>query len=145
MRLWSIHPKYLDSKGLVALWREALLAKKVLQQQTTGYKKHPQLERFKNHPSPISYINAYLKEIYNESKKRNFNFDQSKIGRIYNDFRMTVTSEQIYYEFKLLLKKLKERDPVRYQKQKDMKMICTHPIFIETPGSIETWEKIKAL
>lgn len=31
MRLWTLHPKYLDTKGLVALWREALLAQKVLQ------------------------------------------------------------------------------------------------------------------
>lgn len=23
MRLWSSHPKYLDAKGIVALWREA--------------------------------------------------------------------------------------------------------------------------
>jgi carboxyl-terminal processing protease len=29
MRLWSLHPKYLDAQGLVALWREALLAKAV--------------------------------------------------------------------------------------------------------------------
>ncbi|MDI3502728.1 MAG: hypothetical protein PWR13_285 [Archaeoglobi archaeon] len=28
MRLWSIHSKYLDAKGLVAVWREGLLAKK---------------------------------------------------------------------------------------------------------------------
>ncbi|HEU5178767.1 MAG TPA: pyrimidine dimer DNA glycosylase/endonuclease V, partial [Burkholderiales bacterium] len=30
MRLWSLHPKYLDARGLVALWREALLAQAVL-------------------------------------------------------------------------------------------------------------------
>jgi len=30
MRLWSLHPRYLDAKGLVALWREGLLAQKVL-------------------------------------------------------------------------------------------------------------------
>jgi len=30
MRLWTIHPKYLDRQGLLALWREALLAQKVL-------------------------------------------------------------------------------------------------------------------
>jgi hypothetical protein len=41
MRLWSIHPEYLDAKGLVALWREALLAQNVLQCNTKGYKKHP--------------------------------------------------------------------------------------------------------
>lgn len=31
MRLWSLHPSYLDAVGLVALWREGLLARKVLQ------------------------------------------------------------------------------------------------------------------
>jgi len=43
MRIWSLHPKYLDSKGMVALWREALLAKQVLLNKTKGYKNHPQL------------------------------------------------------------------------------------------------------
>jgi hypothetical protein len=26
MRIWTVHPRYLDPKGLVAAWREALLA-----------------------------------------------------------------------------------------------------------------------
>lgn len=43
MRLWSLHPQYLDAKGLVALWREGLLAQAVLAGQTRGYKRHPQL------------------------------------------------------------------------------------------------------
>ncbi len=46
MRLWLIPPKYLDCKGLVALWREGFLAKKVLSNQTRGYKNYPQLLRF---------------------------------------------------------------------------------------------------
>ena len=37
MRLWTLHPKYLDPQGLVALWREALLARAVLQGKTRGY------------------------------------------------------------------------------------------------------------
>lgn len=64
MRLWSIHPKYLDAKGLVALWREALLAQNVLLGNTKGYKNHPQLIRFKNHTDSISAIGFYLHEIY---------------------------------------------------------------------------------
>lgn len=37
MRLWSIHPRYLDTKGLVALWRETLLlAQAVLFGNTKG-------------------------------------------------------------------------------------------------------------
>jgi hypothetical protein len=30
MRLWSLHPSLLDRMGLLALWREGLLAQKVL-------------------------------------------------------------------------------------------------------------------
>lgn len=142
MRLWSIHPKYLDSKGLVALWREALLAKKVLQNKTTGYKNHPQLERFKNTNDPISYLNNYLKEIHNESIKRDYCFDSSKIGINKKLKKIPITSDQIQYEFKHLLKKLKERDAIRYNNLKDYENIELFPDFKEIPGTIETWEKV---
>ena len=36
MRLWSVHPQHLDVRGLVALWREGLLARKVLLGETNG-------------------------------------------------------------------------------------------------------------
>jgi hypothetical protein len=38
---------YLDGRGLVALWREALLAQAVLRGRTRGYR-HPQLARFRS-------------------------------------------------------------------------------------------------
>jgi hypothetical protein len=60
MRLWSLHPKYLDAKGLVALWREALLAQAVLRGNTRGYQNHPQLLRFRQQSSPLSAIASYL-------------------------------------------------------------------------------------
>ncbi len=56
MRLWSIHPMYLDSKGLVALWREALLAQNVLLEKTKGYKNHPQLIRFRASKNALGAI-----------------------------------------------------------------------------------------
>ena len=37
IRIWTLHPKYLDAKGLVAVWREALLAKHVLENKAKGY------------------------------------------------------------------------------------------------------------
>nr|WP_243687290.1 pyrimidine dimer DNA glycosylase/endonuclease V [Methanobacterium formicicum] len=55
MRLWSLHPKYLDVKGLVALWREGLLARAVLKGKTKGYTNHPQLIRFKNQKKSGSF------------------------------------------------------------------------------------------
>jgi len=62
MRIWSVHPKYLDAKGIVALWRETLLAKNVLEGNTKGYKNHPQLTRFKAIEKPLEAINQYLAE-----------------------------------------------------------------------------------
>lgn len=143
MRLWSIHPKYLDSKGLVALWREALLAKKVLQNKTKGYKNHPQLERFKKQSSPITFIDTYLKTIYDEAKKRNFNFDKSKMGNKFENKKISVTSGQIEYEFKHLLQKLKERDTVKFNKYKYINKIEVNPLVQRIPGNIEDWEKLK--
>ena len=67
MRLWSLHPSYLDSSGLVALWREGLLARKVLSGQTKGYIHHPQLQRFRETPHPLQTLDAYLKAVHDES------------------------------------------------------------------------------
>ena len=67
MRLWSLHPRYLDRAGLVALWREALLAQAVLRGATRGYRRHPQLVRFRSHPDPEGAIAAYLEGICREA------------------------------------------------------------------------------
>ena len=77
MRLWSIHPKYLDAKGLVALWREGLLAQNVLLGNTKGYKNHPQLIRFKNSENPYGAIAEYLRYVVNEADNRGYNFNRS--------------------------------------------------------------------
>lgn len=143
MRIWSIHPKYLDKLGLIACWRETLLAKHVLLGLTNGYKNHPQLFRFKNTNSPINYINAYLKEIYNEATNRGYNFDINKIGEIKNDLKkIEITSGQIKYEFEHLLKKLKIRDVEKYNRIKNTKRIESVSLFKIIAGEIEPWEKI---
>lgn len=142
MRLWSIHPKYLDSKGLVALWRESLLAKNVLLGNTNGYKNHPQLERFKSLKDPFLGINTYLNGVYEESLKRGYVFDESKIGETDNSVRIFVTNGQIKYEFDHLLGKLESRDKDRYEKYKKEQEIGTHPMFDVRQGGIEQWEKV---
>ncbi|HEY5592787.1 MAG TPA: pyrimidine dimer DNA glycosylase/endonuclease V [Paludibacter sp.] len=106
MRIWSLHPKYLDSKGLVALWRETLLAKHVLEGKTKGYKNHPQLNRFKKAKYPLDLINHYLSEVYHEAINRNFNFDKQKINWRFRKFKMPVTTGQLKYEVEHLLSKL---------------------------------------
>ena len=142
MRLWSIHPKYLDEKGLVALWREALLARKVLRGETIGYKNHPQLERFRKLVEPINAINFYLGEIWHEAKKRNYNFDENKIDWGYEKIQIPITKGQVEFEFNHLLNKLKTRDKKRYEQLINLENKEVHPIFIIVSGEVESWEKI---
>ena len=140
MRLWSIHPVYLDSKGLVALWREALLAKAVLEGETMGYKNHPQLTRFRDSAYIIDCINQYLSHIYDESVKRGYNFDRRKIDPISHSMMLTVTIKQIEYELMHLLNKLKTRNKSQYIWLSSQKDNAPHPLFSIIKGEIEEWE-----
>jgi len=143
MRLWSIHPKYLDSKGLLAVWRESLLAQKVLSGKTKGYRNHPQLERFKKTRSPLAAIRAYLLGIYHEAKIRGFVFNQQRINSFRNApvCKITVTRGQLSFEYKHLLSKFKIRDLNRYKKFLETKKISAHPVFHIVAGSREAWER----
>ena len=139
MRLWSIHPKYLDRIGLIALWRESLLAKKVLLGETKGYKNHPQLERFKNAEDSILTINTYLYHIHQEAQNRGYNFNFEKVGRVNLEIKLLVTSGQIKYELTHLRNKLEQRSP---KKVKELTGNDPHPLFQIIKGPIENWEKI---
>ncbi|MFH1588594.1 MAG: pyrimidine dimer DNA glycosylase/endonuclease V [Candidatus Diapherotrites archaeon] len=140
MRLWSIHPKYLDSIGLIALWREALLAKKVLQGKTKGYKKHPQLIRFKKSKNHLQAINSFLFFAYKEAIKRGFNFDKGKIGKT-SKAKISVTKKQIEFEFNWLKKKLRKRSNSKYRELLKVKKIEMNELFRIVKGKKEEWEK----
>jgi len=142
MRIWSIHPRYLDVKGLVALWRETLLAQAVLMNLTKGYKNHPQLNRFKKCKDPIGVIGTYLKQVLLEAKVRGYNFSEDKIIR-YSEEKVNVTDEQVVYEFKHFMKKLKVRDNDRFNflNLRRSDGIYIHPSFHLIDGEIEDWEK----
>ncbi|MBS7658340.1 MAG: pyrimidine dimer DNA glycosylase/endonuclease V [Candidatus Bathyarchaeia archaeon] len=147
MRLWSLHPMYLDRVGLIALWREGLLAKKVLEGKTKGYKNHPQLARFKKYENPIALINAYLYEVYLEAVKRGYNLDYSKIVPLKLIEVITVTKGQLINEFMHLLQKLKKRDSKKFKEIKKLKFcsLKANPIFRVIEGGIEDWEKTRYL
>jgi len=140
MRIWSLHPKYLDAKGIVALWREALLARKVLEGKTRGYQNHPQLIRFRNSGFEIEAINQYLAVVYEDSLKRGYHFDRRKINWNFKPNTLTVTDKQLKYEMNHLLKKLKTRDPELYLSFSGETRIEPHPLFTIIKGEIETWE-----
>jgi hypothetical protein len=142
MRLWSLHPRTLDPSGLVALWREGLLARAVLSGKTTGYKNHPQLSRFKSQKNPVSAIDVYLQGVYEEARARGYSFDKSKIGLTARNPKISVSRGQLDYEFRHLMKKLKKRDPERYRELSFGMKIAPHPLFKIVDGAVESWEKI---
>ena len=139
MRLWSIHPRYLDVKGFCGLWREALLARRVLKGETEKYRHHPQLDRFRN--KPISFINTYLSHLYKESCRRGYCFDKRKITKPMTRKKIEVTQGQLEHEIKHLKKKLKIRAPDRYKELLKIKKIEANPLFAVKKGDIEKWEK----
>ncbi len=142
MRIWSLHPQYLDAKGLVALWRETLLAKNVLEEKTKGYKNHPQLIRFKQSENALQSINFYLKIVWEEACNRNYNFNKSKFVDVVSIEKITVNSGQLKFEMNHLLAKLKKRDPKSYKQVKDTSSCKIHPLFKLVDGKIENWERI---
>lgn len=141
MRLWSLHPKYLDPQGLVALWREALLARAVLRGETRGYTRHPQLERFKAHPHPRLAINSYLAAVYGESTQRGYTFDRSKIGPVRVVQRIPVSVGQLAHEWQHLRHKLAVRNPSALAKWNNVVVPVCHPLLRRRPGSVASWER----
>ncbi len=141
MRLWSLHPKYLDVRGLVALWREGLLARAVLQGKTRGYKHHPQLNRFKSHAHPASAISLYLHFVCDEAERRGYRFDRTKLGPRKSATKGKVTRGQLEFELKHLKTKLARRDRHAYLMLGQVKVPRPNPMFRSVPGGVETWEK----
>jgi hypothetical protein len=144
MRLWTIHPSYLDAVGLVAAWREGLLAQKVLGGGTKGYVRHPQLERFKGAPDPARAVAAYLREILLEARSRGYSFDASKIEASAppSETRIAVNEGQIRYELELLRWKLERRSPDTLARLPDGPPVRLNGAFALRSGPIEAWEKV---
>ena len=144
MRLWTLHPRYLDAKGLVALWREALLAQAVIRGRTFGYRHHPQLNRFRESSFPRSAINGYLVTVYAEARSRGYDFDRAKLGRVTAPPRLAATRGQLLFEWERLLWKLRSRDMAVYRRHRGVTVPDAHPIFEVVPGPVSDWERVGA-
>jgi len=146
MRLWSIHPRYLDGKGLGGVWMEALLAQAVLLDRTRGWKSHPQLLRFKNHGAPIFAIGYYLLKIHEEADGRGYSFDKSKIMKPREIAeKIKLTEGQMFYELKILKERMEKRNPMKYREivklEEEGERIEPHPLFKLIKGDVEPWER----
>jgi hypothetical protein len=142
MRLWTVHPRYLDVKGLTAAWREALLAQKVLKGETRGYTRHPQLTRFRAQSKPLEAIAAYLHGIANEAQRRGYRFDISRISHRGLKARMSASRGQLLYEWEHLRAKLRVRAPQLYRQFEAVAAPLAHPLFRIRAGAIGEWEKV---
>lgn len=140
MRLWTLHPNYLDAQGLVAAWREALLAQKVLSGATKGYRHHPQLVRFQAHAEPAAAIAAFLTAIVDEAVQRGYRFDAAKILAQPKADRMVETRGQLLYEWEHLRAKLRRRSPEVFRRFRSVKIPDPHPLFRIVTGKIRAWE-----
>jgi len=142
MRLWSLHPRYLDPQGLVALWREGLLAQAVLMGKTKGYTRHPQLERFAEQASPAACLAEYLRAVQAEATRRGYSFVASKINRRTWAGQITVTRGQVDHEWRHLRRKLAARSPEWARAVGRIARPLTHPLFRVVPGPVAGWERM---
>lgn len=144
MRLWSLHPSILDRAALVAGWREALLAQKVLAGGTVGYTKHPQLIRFRTHDAPLEAIGAYLVGLRTEAGARGYRFDASRVARpadVSEIAPIPVTRGQLAFELEHLRAKVASRAPAWLEHLPPSGAVAAaHPLLIAVSGDIEDWE-----
>ncbi|GAA1137939.1 pyrimidine dimer DNA glycosylase/endonuclease V [Nesterenkonia lutea] len=157
MRIWSLHPRHLDRQGLVACWRETLLAQAVLNGGTRGYTNHPQLIRFRARPEPLAAVGTYLHGVVEEAESRGYRFDRSKIlsGRAPGEDgaeTLDVTEGQLLLEWEHLGAKLAARSPEKARENLLAAQAQTprppvpapHPMMRVVPGSVEPWERAEA-
>lgn len=145
MRLWSLHPEQLDRQGLLAVWREGLLARKVLLGETRGYRNHPQLERFREHAAPRRAIAAYLHAVADEADRRGYRFDRTRIGTSERAAApIPVTTGQLRFEARHLRAKLAKRVPESLARSAVAPVPPPHPLFRIRPGPVAGWERAGA-
>jgi hypothetical protein len=142
VRLWTVHPRYLDAKGLVALWREGLLAQKVLAGKTRGYTQHPQLARFRAHANPLAAIGSYLSHVADEAEQRGYCFDRRRIVAFDVVERMPETRGQLLYEWSHLQAKLDRRAAELCRRFDDVECPKAHPLFRIVRGGVREWERV---
>ncbi|MBF0165535.1 MAG: DNA lyase [Magnetococcales bacterium] len=141
MRIWTPHPRYLDPQGLVALWRETLLAQKVLQGLTRGYTHHPQLLRFKAQEEPVGAVVAYLWEVHREATRRGYRFDASRIAPVTWSGIIEETTGQMHHEWHHLLAKTARRTPAHQAALLTIATPDPHPLFKLVAGGVRPWER----
>lgn len=114
----------------------------MLEGKTEGYKHHPQLQRFKHSAAPLDCINHYLSDVFNESLRRGYHFDRDKINWAFKPQQLSVSIDQLEYEWRHLLRKLETRDPDKCKLLGTESKKEAHPLFYCVEEEVEAWEII---
>ena len=141
MRLWSVHPKYLDRRALVALWREGLLAQAILRGRTKGYRHHPRLARFRRHGRALAAVAAYLRAVLQEATRRGYRSDSTSLARAAASARISVTRGQLDFECCHLMDKVRRCDPAWLRSLRPVSRPDPHPLFRPVAGPVEDGER----
>lgn len=141
VRLWSVHPRYLDPAGLCGLWREALLAQAVVGGEKKGYRRHPQARRVLEERDPRGAIRSYLRGVWEEGCRRGYRLDPRRIAWWDREARMTVPRGQLEYELVLLAVKLEARAPCLAGRLPSLEDVLPHPALDVAEGGLAWWER----
>jgi hypothetical protein len=143
MRIWSLHPRYLDYQGLTACWRETLLAQAVLAGRTRGYRNHPQLDRFRSQTDPVAAVCLYLHGLADEADDRGYRYDRARVDRLAKPApTIAVSTGQLALEWAWLRAKLTARNPSHLDRWTDIVQPEPHPIFHVIDGPVAPWERV---
>ena len=149
MRIWTLHPRFLDRQGLLGQWREALQAKNALldPHHSSNVCHERQLRRFKAAKiQALSCMGVYLHAVADEMILRGYKPNVSLIPYyVGTPSLIPVTQGQVNFEIAHLMAKLTERDPSRLLPLSKIRVLMSNqlnPIFKEVGGDIESWEKI---
>ena len=139
-RIWSLHPKYLDGIEIFFLWRNCIMAKKILDGTEKVNRKFPHLARFESSSNPIGAINIYLSEVYKIASTHGKNFKLDKFDDSFKDISLNVTKGQMEYEVELFKKKLRNRSSDTNALIFKIKIIEPNPLFKVVEGNKEAWD-----
>ena len=141
MRLWTLHPKYLDAKGLVAAWREALLAQAVLRDRNDWLPKPSSTDPV----PPLTLTGSKYRVLSSRAACRgkpawvSVRPRKDRLPRGGRS-RLKATLGQLGYEWKHLRAKLAIRDKAWLASLGRVARPDAHPTFRVVPGDVEDWE-----
>lgn len=102
--------------------------------------------------NPAAAIARYLAVVYEESVRRGYHFDLSKItAGLHRGHRqggalrikITETKGQLLYEWEHLKAKLAGRDRARHRTSQSVSVPEHHPLFRIVKGDVREWERVK--